>query len=191
MAEEATKSRRMFPREGKPSLWRRFKWKADAVWTFVRNIPDNIKMICQWIPVLWSNWDWDYNFFLTIIQYKLRRMSKHIGEHDILVNSQRYAKQMAFCADIIDRLFKDEYTTEEEKAHEEKWGELIMDSYPAKDYPGCHTLDIYRVKAREQGREEEEREETMQLHNLARARREKDLDILFRVMRKNIERWWD
>lgn len=188
MTEEG---RRLFPRDKGPSLWRRFKWKVDAVWTFIRNIPDNIRMICEWIPVLWSNWDWDYNFLLITLRYKLHRMSKHISEHDHLVNSQKYAKQMACCVDIIDRLLNNEYTTEEEKLHEDKWGELIMDSYPAEDYPGCHTLDIYRVKARESGEEEAERQETMQLHDLARARREKDLDILFRIMRKNIERWWD
>ena len=33
----------------------------------------------QWLPVIWKDEEWDYNYLLDIIKYKLSRMEKVIG----------------------------------------------------------------------------------------------------------------
>lgn len=180
----------LFDPNRKTPVWKKIKWKLEAAWTTIRNIPANIRMICEWIPVLWNNWDWDYNFLLLILQYKLKRMSKHIKEHDNLYKSGQIAAQMQACADIIQRLLDNEYDEKEMAALDEKWGELQMDSLPC-EYEGCRALDIYRPKAREMGMEDQEREESLAARQEAADRRQKDFEILFRIMNKRIEWWWD
>lgn len=169
--------------------WRKIKWKFEAFRTWLEAIPLNIKMICQWIPVLWGNWDWDYVFLLDVMRYKMARMSRCIAECDRGFDSQRHAKQLQACVDIIDRLRSDSYLKYEERQHEKKWGEFVVERIPRDD--GLIKLDFYHVKARELGLEEQERAELRVIRNLAYRRRQKDLDVLFRIMRKRIEFWWD
>jgi hypothetical protein len=173
-----------------PSLWERTRWKIEAIWIFIRNVPSNIVTICQWIPILWNNWDWDYNYFLTIVQYKIRRMSKHIKEHGHFVNSDEVCAQMDECVEIIDRFFKADYVKEETAAHKEKWGETIYECIPCET-EGHFRLDIYSAKARELELEEQERKEILAIYNLNDKRSEEDLDRLFELMRDKLQYWWD
>lgn len=181
----------LFKERKKISIWKKIWWKLENVWTFISNIPNNIAMICQWIPILWNNWDWDYSFLYEILRYKMDRMSKYLTEKDRAVNTWQYAAQLKACVDIIDRLQEGShsYTKKEQKEHEEKWGESIYELEDQGD--GMHLLDIYTKKAREEGLEEQEREEQIAIYELGRARRSKDMDVLFRIMRKRIEYWWD
>ena len=195
MAEEPTEKKRIFPRDHKPSLWRRIRWKLQNLRSFLENIPNNIIMICQWIPILWNNWDWDYNFLMDVMQYKIQRMSNHIKEHDRLMNSQKYAAQMQLCADTIQRLREDNYIEHEVEEHNSKWGQLICESIPLEEeHPSfgiLYKMDLYHEKARELGLEDQEQEEMQALRELEDARRQADWDLLFSQMRENIQSWWD
>jgi len=88
----------------KPSIFRKIWWKIEKIWDAITVIPSNIRMICQWIPILWSNWDWDYVFFLKIMRYKLQRMSKHIRTEQIIGDADKVSDEMDECIQILDRL---------------------------------------------------------------------------------------
>ena len=48
-------------------------------------------------PVLKEDQDWDYGFFLDLIEFKLKRMREYFWTHDIVENEKRYG-------DICDKL---------------------------------------------------------------------------------------
>ena len=48
-------------------------------------------------PVLKDDQDWDYAFFLDLIEFKLKRMREYFWSHDIVENEKRYG-------DICDKL---------------------------------------------------------------------------------------
>lgn len=48
-------------------------------------------------PVLKEDQDWDYDFFLSLIEFKLKRMREYFWTHNIVENEKRYG-------DICDRL---------------------------------------------------------------------------------------
>lgn len=180
----------LFPKNKKPSIFRHIRWKVEAARTFTSNVPANMKMICEWVPVLWDNWDWDYNFLLKIMQYKMQRMANHIREHNILVRSEEIADELQECCDIITRLQAQEYTPFEEGVMEAEYGKHCMDSLPC-EHEGCRQLDIYFDKAREEGREEEADAVYTNIRNLAMAREQRDYHRLFTLMRDKIQGWWD
>lgn len=158
--------------------------KLSNLWTFIRNIPSNLKMIAQWIPVLWNNWDWDHMFLMEVLKYKLLRMQKYMKKHAYVAAADQLAAQMKACTDIIDRLEKNRYTEKEIADHDEKYGPLSME-------PDENGVILWRPKARELGLEEEEAERRFEIYLLGEKRREKDLEILFRIMQKRMEYWWD
>ena len=146
-----------------------------------------IKRLIAWIPVLWKDREWDHAFLYDIIHFKLSQMEKH-SRTSIMVH-ERVGKQIRYAMFLIDRIREDDYHQEEWKAHNEKWGELRWDSFPA-ERKGYVCLDIHRPKARAMGMEELERAESSELWRKAGEAREKDLDRLFRHMRKYVQGWW-
>ena len=48
-------------------------------------------------PVLKEDQDWDYDFFLSLIEFKLKRMREYFWTHNIVENEKRYG-------DICDKL---------------------------------------------------------------------------------------
>ena len=189
------KRRPMFDTDKQIPLWHRTKWKLKAIWIFIRNISANIKMICQWIPILWNNWDWDHVFLLEVMQYKLKRMSVHIKEHGHLMNSDQVSDEMNQCAEIIEKITGGhDYTKAETEAHEKEWGELQIDVVSQEGdtdkYIGG-SIDIYNKIAREQGMDDVADKNRVAISQLEKEREQEDKDKLFEIMKTKIWNWWD
>lgn len=64
--------------------------------------------IIRWIPVIWSDRDYDWAFLAQIMEYKLRRMSK-LFENGHHVLSHRDSRRMLICAELLKRLHTESY----------------------------------------------------------------------------------
>lgn len=64
--------------------------------------------IFRWIPVIWSDRDYDWAYLARIMEYKFQRMSKLLKNgHHIL--SERDSRRMLVCAELLKRLRTEEY----------------------------------------------------------------------------------
>jgi hypothetical protein len=100
---------------------------------------------------------------------------------------------------LLDRIIKGDYLTNSLKPHKEKWGELRLDFKETSDetfrdidggeklYEG--TFSVEKVTTPE-GKEQENKER-MKLYKHVDNLEKQDLDLLFKLMRKHIEGWWD
>lgn len=94
------------------SLWCPYRWLPrtffpNLYWIFYY-IFRGVKNWFRWAPVVWFDEDWDWGFLASIMEYKLRRMSKCIG-NGCHINAKRDAKQMLICAALLKRMIEDEY----------------------------------------------------------------------------------
>ena len=147
------------------------------------------KRLIAWIPILWKDRDWDHTYFYTIMDFKLSRMEK---ESDTSIMAHiNVGKQIRYARFLIARILKDEYDSEHYRQLEAKWGPLQMDFHEDPDSQGkWGTIDMYWPKARAAGKDDEVSELSRKIDSDADAIRQKDLDRLFRHMRKYVERWW-
>lgn len=67
-----------------------------------------ITNIFRWIPVIWSDRDYDWAYLAEIMEYKFRRMSKLLknGHH---VLSERDSRRTLVCAELLKRLRTESY----------------------------------------------------------------------------------
>jgi hypothetical protein len=72
------------------------------------NIWYGIANIICWIPVIWSDRDYDWAFLAQIMEYKLRRMSK-LFERGHHVLAHRDSRRMLICAELLKRLHSESY----------------------------------------------------------------------------------
>lgn len=78
---------------------------AHAKYEFTQGIAN----LVRWAPVIWGDFDWDWSPLARVMEYKLRRMANLHNYHGHHLNNQREARQMMICANLLNRLDKDEY----------------------------------------------------------------------------------
>lgn len=50
------------------------------------NFIKNIIRVIQWAPIIWRDRDFDYNFLLNLMDYKLERMARHFETHRFIAH---------------------------------------------------------------------------------------------------------
>lgn len=156
----------------------------------IYDIRHGIKNLIDWFPVIWQDRDWDHWFLYKIMHKKLERMEylqRTYGHH---VDNIKTADQIKVCKLLLARLIEDDYLMNATKYHEEKWGELEL---VTEEIPGT---DLFSVKTKTGiplTEKEKEIEQKLRLDKYKHGdkMKEQDLDLLFKIMRKHIQGWWD
>ena len=185
---EKAKETKMF------GFWVMVWWMVRSAWmTLVWQWVRRIIRICEWIPVLWNNYDWDYAYLLVVIDFKLARMQKAIREGSCIQESiDEKVGQIQECRDLIKQIQDENFVKEEEALHEAKWGELKINRSPAEEGKPYVRLNFYYDKtANDQELTDKASEESMEIHTLEDQRRQAAYDKLFALIGKNIRGWWD
>ena len=132
----------------------------------LKRIFTNIKHIIKWIPVLWTDKDWDSWYIYTILEFKLKNTASHLRDHNLYVGVERDCERIETCVRLIEKLKEEEYMTE--------WVDM---SNPLFEETNCGLKEIDELE-RNLMKECEDRH--------FKARR-----ILFDLLERNIEKWWD
>ena len=146
----------------------------------IRSFYDGVKNIIRWIPIIYKDRDWDYFFFMNIIQFKLKNMEKFFKEYGVSVNSERDAREMRKCILLLDRIMEDNYCDREYNKLDKKWGKVIIDNGK-----------LCRSKIISEEDEKQERKEIKRLIERENSLKNQDMDLLFKILRKQIFSWWD
>jgi hypothetical protein len=79
------------------------------------DIKHGIYNIIRWTPIIWFDHDFDWFYLSSIMQYKLRRMSKLFSKYGHHVGSDIDAKRILICAELLKRLEDESYMTYKNK----------------------------------------------------------------------------
>ena len=182
-------------------LWWRFEGRH-----IPRNIKEGIKNIFYWLPVIWKDRNWDHTFIYEVLKHKLKAQANYIGTKDRHTRAQQDARRMLICAKLLQKMQDDTYATEYlNYAEDEFWFEDV------KDKPGYSTIEskniwenyddyfkkyplIYKrvVKGEGmfsiEGREDDKQRIAMNIAHINHNRAHK---LLFKIIEKDIQNWWD
>jgi hypothetical protein len=156
-----------------------------------KKIKEGIVNLIIWFPIIWKDRHWDHAFLYEIIQFKLKKMADYQKKHGMCVDSNKYAKQMEMCVNLLARITSNKYLNMTMKEHNKKWGERKTVFTPCKDHTNLLKLDFIVEKVRTEEEKTQERKELKKCHERANYLKNQDLDMLFQTMRKYIEGWWD
>ena len=184
-----------------PRLW----WKFEGRY-YHKDLYRGIKNLIKWFPIIWKDRDWDSHYIFRILEHKLTLQSDGISKRDIHVDAQRDAEIMLTCVRLMEKIREDYYQMEYMDYHETKyWFEDIADkpgystwesdlqSENFDDYFKKYPLIYKRVLNGEGVFDREGREEDKQIiaMNIAHINHDRARKLLFKIMEKNIEAWWD
>lgn len=78
----------------------------------IRNFWNSIKNIFKWIPILFRDKDWDYIYFLIIMEFKLKSIRNHIKNKSSHVGKDREVEYIDICLKLIDKIINSDYEME-------------------------------------------------------------------------------
>ena len=184
-------------------LYRWFRWDAKHAH---RDIAQGFRNLWKWLPIIWKDRDWDDHFIFEALKFKIENTAKYIEKNNRYIGCERDVQTMMTCVRLIEKIQNQFYDLEHTDYMDQKFSfEKIEDSDLSKlniettsenlsDYfskhPNIHRRALKSSITREKWHYSEVSDQTLAMwmshYNHNRARK-----ILFALMERNIEKWWD
>src|SRR3990167_562734 len=100
---------------------------------FFRSIKFFIHNLIYWLPILWDDRDWDYNYLLRILIHKLNGMERLFREHGHLENSEEVANEIQSVVHDLSIVEGDLLSNAAYAEHERKLGVVSFDNLPTNN----------------------------------------------------------
>ena len=180
-------------------LYRWFRWDAKHAH---RDIAQGFRNLWKWFLLIWKDRDWDDHFIFEALKFKIENTAKYIKKNDRYIGCERDVQIMMTCVRLIEKIQDQFYDLEHTDYMDQKFSfEKIEDSDLSKlnietisenlsDYFSKHPNIYRRALKSEKWHYSEVSDQTLAMwmshYNHNRARK-----ILFSLMERNIEKWWD
>jgi hypothetical protein len=186
----------------KIGLW----WKFSGRY-YHSDFIQGVKNLWKWFPTIWKDRDWDQGFIYEIIKVKLKNQSDYIGSRNTFISTKRNSELMKLTTRLIQRCQDDFYELEIMDYQEiklkfvptdetEKWFRMedTIVSERFDEYFKKYPLQYKRVLSGEINRfdrEAEEKEKIVIGMEIAHENQERCRKLLFKIMERHIDGWWD
>lgn len=151
----------------------------------INKIIEGIQNIIRWVPVIYQDRDWDYDFIYVLLYHKLKNMQEFFESDKVWsTKSDRVAKQIMISKNLCKRLSDQQYLTNALTNYHNKYGEdsTVWHSEPTEN-PKLHRL-VWDWS-------EQQHKDFTKASNHSDYMEQQDLDYLFKYLRKYIQGWWD
>ena len=163
----------------------------------IKRFIKRIKNLIRWFPIIWKDQDWDDHFIWEILKFKLKNQAEYIGYHDRHVSAKRDAEIMMLCVRLIEKVQSEYYQLEYMDYHKSDYNWIDSESHP-----GMYELEI--VEKSERFDEYFKKypliyrcvpdlnvPKTAIAFHIAQTNHTRARKLLFNILEKNIEKWWD
>lgn len=152
--------------------------------TKYHNTIQGAQNIIKWFPVIWRDRDWDHNYLMLMIEKKLDSMSKLHDRYSRRENTEEIVRQLKLASKLAGKIASEDYVNEAfgDKLNLRDKNEMVF--IPLDVGSGMSKLEFT-------GLTDDERKELLRLHNLEDELLERDIEILFDLMKNNLRNWWD
>jgi hypothetical protein len=184
----------------KNSAWDRVTWRRHIHWR-IKYLIDGIHNIIKWVPTLFHDRDWDDYFITKLLQKKIEHQRAHLVESNRHTRVDEDNYWMTVVLNLLER--------EHEAYYECEYLDYIKQDMIFKDYEGKPDYKILELKTKWENLDEyldkypgsirrvlkryPEQEFTKDLLAMyvARYNQEKCRNLLFEILKRYSNRWWD
>ena len=173
-------------------IWRNLHWR-------IRYFLTGCKNVVRWVPTLYKDKDWDEWYIYTILQKKIEFQRKEIIYANRHMQVDRDNRDMTIVLNLIERVKEDYYGIEYLDYSETKFRfepiEGDDDRYSLEQDVISENYDTYLKKYPSSVRKVSKEKPDLNKEDLcfwvAKHNEEKAHNLLHRVLKERIRRWWD
>jgi hypothetical protein len=172
----------------------------NGTWTFnhedtkMNFIKRNIKAFfraCAFFKMGWTNYDWDYAYIYELLEFKLKRMEKVIG-NGWGANSHRLVKQMKYTRYLLNRIVEHNYYDKYEAPLVEKYGKRHIEFLKTDDSRYTQMLIVYsKIDKTDEKKLEEANDAYLGIYKQSEMDRSADVERCFKFIGRQHRHWWD
>lgn len=155
----------------------------------MKNILKNIKRLIRYIPVIWKSRDYDYVYAIELFRMKLEDIAAFLDSDKAYgMDAKKRAERIRFVTDVMKKVYNEEYLMSYADEAVKKWGEFKFEFVVSPEGD-----DLYEMKSTYGGRELTKKEQG-ELHEMmykAQKKQDRAHKILWRMIERDIEDWWD
>ena len=176
--------------------------KYDAKYVHL-DVIQGVRNLIKWFHVVWKDRDWDHSYIYEILKHKLENQAHYIAKKNRHTSAKRDAELMLLCARLIEIQQEESYDMEYLDYQETEWTDDLriirskivsdnLEDYLAK-YPRQYKrllngeINTFGARTKQEYFDNKELASIIISHeNQDRSRK-----LLFKLLERNIERWWD
>jgi len=178
-------------------------WLLHEARYYHKDFITGIKNLWRWFPLIWKDRDWDDHYIWILLEKKLTHQAEYIGRRGIHLNANRDAERMMTCARLIKKVREEYYHMEYMDYHK---SEYHWDDVPGRDdvkqlrieelsenfdnYFKKYPL-VYKKIIRQPKVKSRLRDKCYIAMQISRENHERARKLLFKLMERHIESWWD
>jgi hypothetical protein len=150
-----------------------------------------IKNVFKWLPVIWNQYDFDYNYPIDVFKFQLGKLADFMeSDKAYTVNAHRRAAKIRTAIKLMDKVYNEEYSCEYQDKIKELYGEYDTIFVPI---PGSTSSTMERVWSKQYTKEELENIEQheTQLFKESQEKQKRAHKLLWDFIEHNIQGWWD
>jgi hypothetical protein len=153
-----------------------------------------IKNVIKWLPTIWNQFDFDYNYSIDVFKFQLEKQAEYLeSEKARTRDAKDRAKRIRTTLKLMKKVYDEEYAMEYSDKMEELYGKDLMKyelintgrgdgtSYYQKKYERTETPE--RIK--------EIKDVSNKLFTESNLKQEKAHRIVWLMVERNIQGWWD
>jgi len=146
-----------------------------------------VKNLLFWLKIIWNDENFDYSHILIILRKKVELTRRTMERSKFHAHSTNKLRKIAVVETLIGRILDDDYCGHELDEHTQKWGKLQFLERNKEE--GLSGLRREKVLTRKDA--DRESREIRTIFDKMERLRERDLDLVFKILRRNIQSWWD
>lgn len=135
---------------------------------------------------------WDYHYLIQVMEYQLSDMEKSMSSADIIVDNDKYARQMRIVLVLLKRWLEDDYLAEDYQKLDEYVktvrGHDIDTMFPFTEKTESDAGTLYTPI--DSNEATYYRKEIRRLMTLEAKKKDRDLEDAFGIIIKRYKNWW-
>ncbi len=193
----------------KLSLWYKIQLflKYDLKY-YPSRILRGVKNLIEWFPIIWEDRDYDSQYLMDLIKFKIQKMSKLQGSTNSHVSTQRNVEIMNTVVKLIDKVQEETYRHEYYDYFDSTFKFVKVDrtdNDPKREDYYTMEEEIIRDDTQEYIKKYPRTYKQVITHSLYKEdmdpkiipmimgdiRHEKAKRLLFSLMERNVDKWWE
>ena len=170
------------------NIWRNINYWPRRKWRQIKNV-------IGWIPVVWNQFDFSYDYSIKVFKHQLLKQAKYMESGKAYgVNSHTDAQKIRMICRLMDKVYNEEYACEYQQKLKDTYGEDVNDWIfeEIPDRPGFRTIKSrYEVDEKYESLRDEIKENSIKWLKESQAKQERAHKLLYTLLEFYIRGWWD
>ena len=155
--------------------------------SFIRRV----KRLFSYIPIIWKGYDFDYMYALELFLTQLDRTGNYIEKHGYREDSQWVADRIRLAIKLANLGFKEGYSEQVHEQYEKEYGPSYIVSTESEFGEDLFEITIWYKKAKTSKINEEIHEALGDDLLHAKYRELRARELFFKILEKDLQRFWD